>query len=435
MNDKWRKSREYLSRARETLAGGVSSPFRAKIPVPLYFTGGCGPRLTDVDGNSYVDYTLAWGPNILGYRHPAVVEALRKQAEGVHTYGAQHELEFQVSELIHRLVPCAELVAFSSSGTEAVQLALRLARAYTGRNLILKFEGHYHGWVDSVLVSHHPSAAELGPAGSPNVVLESRGQPPNVAENVVAAPWNHVESIDRTFAERGPEIAAVIMEPVLCNSGCLMPSPGYLAEVRDLCRRHGALLIFDEIITGFRIALGGAQQHFGVTPDLATFGKAVGGGVPVSVVAGRRDILEQMITGGVSFGGSFNGNPLVLAGAHATLSEMARDDGAALAQANRIGALLMEGIREAGVRRGVPMTVCGFGAAFAVHFTGRAELRDYRDTLDDDRARLAWFVRALLERGVYMLPDGRMYTSAVHTEREVEETLQAVEQALASAAW
>jgi glutamate-1-semialdehyde 2,1-aminomutase len=435
MDDKWKTSKALLERARKSLAGGVSSPFRAKFPVPLYFTGGDGPRLTDADGNSYIDYTLAWGPNILGYRHPAIVEAVRRQAEGVHTYGAQHELEYLVAEKIQELVPCAELVTFSSSGSEAVQLALRLARAMAGRNLVVKFEGHYHGWMDSVLLSHHPRAEQVGPYESPNVVLESRGQAPNVAENVVVAPWNRIESLERVFSGRGSEIAAVIMEPVLCNSGCLMPEPGYLAAVKDICRRHGAALIFDEIITGFRLAVGGAQQHFGVTPDLATFGKSLGGGLPVSAVAGRRDILELMISGGVSFGGSFNGNPLVLAGAHAALAELSRDGGALLDRANRIGAMLMDGIREAARKRGVPLTVCGFGAAFAVHFTSRSELRDYRDTLEDDRARLEWFVRSLLQRGVYMLPDGRMYTSAVHTEREAEETLQAVEQVLASAAW
>ncbi len=434
MDDRWQKSRALLERARKSLAGGVSSPFRAKFPVPLYFADGRGPRLTDVDGNSYIDYALAWGPNILGYRHPAIVEALRKQAEGPHTYGAQHELEFQVSEMIQRLVPCAERVAYQSSGSEAVQLALRLARAFTGRNLILKFEGHYHGWLDSILVSHHPRADEVGPAEAPNAVLESRGQTPNAVENVIIAPWNRIESVQAAFARGGGEIAAVIMEPVLCNSGGMMPAPGYLQGVREICDRNGALLIFDEVITGFRMGLGGAQEHFGVKPDLATFGKALGGGVALAAVAGRRNILELMFGGGVSFGGSLNGNPLAMAAARATLTELSKDGGAALLRANRIGGLLMEGVRDLARRRGVPLAVCGFGAAFAVHFTSRSELRDYRDALEDDRSRLAEFAPGLLAEGVYILPDGRFYTSAVHTEREVEETLTGVERALASAA-
>lgn len=434
LEERWRKSRENLERARKSLAGGVSSPFRAKFLVPLYFADGYGPRLKDADGNEYIDYVLGWGPNILGYRHPALVDALRRQSDGVHTYGAQHELEFLVSEKIQQLAPCAERVAFSSSGSEAVQLALRLARGFTGRNLILKFEGHYHGWMDSVLLSYHPRADQVGDYESPNVVLESRGQVANAAENVVVAPWNSVESVARVFERRGGEIAGVIMEPVLCNGGCLPPAPGYLEAVAELCRKYGTVLIFDEVITGFRMGPGGAQKHFGVTPDLATFGKAVAGGMALSVVAGRREILDTLFTGGVAFGGSFNGNPMVLAAARATLEELSRDGGAALARANRNGAAVMEGIREIAKRRGVPAVVCGFGAAFSVHFTEKTGLRDYRDTLSDDRDKLARFAKALLAEGVYMLPDGRHYTSTVHTEREVEETLQAVDRALASAA-
>jgi glutamate-1-semialdehyde 2,1-aminomutase len=435
MDDKWPMSRAFLHRAQQSLAGGVSSPFRAKFPVPLYFADGRGPHLIDVDGNRYIDYTLAWGPNILGYRHPAVVEAVRKAAEGPHTYGAEHELEFLVSEKIQQLVPCAERVAFTSSGSEAVQLALRLARAFTGRNLILKFEGHYHGWLDSVLLSHHPRADEVGALEAPNVVLESRGQVSNAAENIVVAPWNRTESVERVFDHRGSEIAAAIMEPVLCNSGCILPAPGYLESVRNICHRFGSLLIFDEVITGFRMAPGGAQSHYNVTPDLATFGKALGGGPVISAVAGRKEILDLMFTGGVSFGGSFNGNPLSMAGAHATLTELSKDGGALLAHANRTGAALMEKIQSAAEKRGLSLLATGFGAAFAVHFTQRTELGHYRDTLEDDRAKLEQFVRGLLAEGVYILPDGRFYVSAVHSETEVEETTQAVEHVLASAAW
>ncbi len=432
--DRWRTSRAYLERARRSLAGGVSSPLRAKFPVPLYFADGHGPHLTDVDGNRYIDYTLGWGPNILGYRHPAIVEAVRKQAERPHTYGAQHELEFLVAEKVQELVPCAERVAFSSSGSEAVQIALRLARAFTGRNLILKFEGHYHGWMDSVLISHHPAAEETGAEEEPNAVIESRGQVANAAGNVVVASWNRVEAVDKVFARSGQQIAAVVMEPVLCNSGGLVPAPGYLEAVRRICVSHGALLIFDEVITGFRMSPGGAQRHFGVTPDLATFGKAIAGGLALSAVAGSRGILELMVEGGVAFGGSLNGNPLSMAGAWATLSELSRDGGAALERANRLGRYLMEGIRDSANRRGVPVQVCGFGAAFAVHFTEKAELTDYRDTLSDDRERLRRFWLQLLEQGVYLLPDGRFYLSTVHTEREIAETLQAVDTALASIA-
>ncbi len=429
MSDKWSRSRQWLERARQSLPLGVSSPFRARFPVPLYFARGSGPYLTDVDGNRYVDYTLGWGPNILGYAHPALVAAVTAQAARGHNYGAQHELEFLVAEKIRELVPCAGRVIFSSSGSEAVQLALRLARAFTGRNLILKFEGHYHGWMDSVLISHHPAAGALGSEEAPCAVLESRGQVPNAADNVIVAVWNRVEAVEAAFARAPAPVAGVIMEPVLCNSGCLMPRPGYLEAVRDICRREGALLIFDEVITGFRMALGGAQEYYGVQPDLAIFGKALGGGLPVSAVAGRPEIMD-LIGDGVAFGGSFNGNPLVLAAAHATLGELSRDQGAALERANRTGRTLMDGIRDAARRCGIPVVVSGFGAAFAVHFTEKPELRDYRDALAGDPQRLARFALALLERGVYILPDGRFYVSVVHGPEEMTRTLEAVESAL-----
>jgi glutamate-1-semialdehyde 2,1-aminomutase len=426
MSELWNTSRELLDRARQSLAGGVSSPFRAKFPVPLYFRDGCGSRLEDEDGNQYIDYALAWGPAILGHRHPRLVEAYRRQAEKPLIYGAQHRLEIEVAERIQAAVPCAERVAFTSSGSEAVQLALRLARAYTGRRLVLKFEGHYHGWFDPVLLSHHPDAADTGPLEHPNVVPESNGQVANAAENVIVLPWNRSDLVEQVFAEHGREIAAVIMEPVLMNSGGILPLPGYLEAVQRIARQHGTLLIFDEIITGFRMALGGAQSVYGVTPDIATFGKAVGGGAPLSVVAGRREILELMFGGGVSFGGTFNGNPVSLAAAAVTLDELARDGGRLLTEANRRGRVLMEGIAAAGGRCGVALTVSGFGAAFAVHFTDRQELVHYRDVLDDNKEALKCFILEALKKGVYLLPDGRFYVSAVHSDADVEETLEAL---------
>ncbi len=425
------RSRALLDRARRSLAGGVSSPVRGTAPVPLYFATGAGPRLRDVDGHWYLNYAAAWGPMILGYSHPALVAAAHRAAERPLSYGAQHELEIAVAERIQAAVPCAERVAFSSSGSEVVQLAHRLARAFTRRTLILKFEGHYHGWIDGALVSYHPREG-LGPREAPRPVPGSFGQVPNVVDNVVVAPWNDLPVLERLFQAHPDRIAAVMMEPVLCNSGCLLPRPGYLAGVRELCRRHGALFVLDEVITGFRIALGGAQAHYGVTPDLATFGKAVAGGAPLSVVAGRREILEQLHGAGVAFGGTFNGNPFSLAIADATLAELARDDGALLVQANRTGAALMEGIRERGRRHGLPLLVTGFGAAFALHFTARPELREYRDTLDDDPELLGLFLRRALEEGLHVVPDGRFYVSAVHTAADVEETLAIVDRVFAT---
>jgi glutamate-1-semialdehyde 2,1-aminomutase len=396
--------------------------------VPLFFKDGYGCRLQDVDNNEYIDYTLAWGPNILGYRHPKIVDAVQKIAEGPHTYGAQHELEYQVAEKIQEIVPCAERVAFTSSGSEAVQLALRLARAFTSRNLILKLEGHYHGWMDSILLSYHPGPNEAGPSKRPCVAPGSRGQVPNAADNMRVEPWNRIDLLEEAFRLEGSSIAAVIMEPVLCNSGCILPLEGYLAGVKNLCKQYGALLIFDEIITGFRMATGGAQQVYEVVPDLATFGKALGGGLPLSAVAGRKEILSLMFGGGVAFGGTFNGNPLSLAAAHATLQELSQDGGALLVRANRIGQGLQQRIREAAERHALPVLITGFGTAFALHHTPRAELREYRDTFEDGLEFLSRFLMSALAEGVYLLPDGRFYVSAVHSESDVEETLEKLEE-------
>jgi glutamate-1-semialdehyde 2,1-aminomutase len=371
---------------------------------------------------------------ILGHKHPAMVDALRKAAERPHNYGAQHELEFVVSEQICRMVPCAERVALTSSGSEAVHLAMRLARAYTGRNLILKFEGHYHGWMDSMLVSYHPSPVDMGPADFPTPVPGSRGQVRNAASNLMVLPWNNEPLVARLFETRGHEIAAVMTEPVLCNSGSLMPADGFLKFLRQVTQQSGSLLMFDEIITGFRIAPGGAQSVFGVTPDLATFGKAIAGGVPLSVVAGRKDILELIVDGGVIFGGTFNGNPLSMAGAHAALTELSRDNGRQLFDAVHLGEQLMNGIREAAKRRGVPLQVTGFGTGFSLHFTKRTELRTYRDTLDDDRELFRLWLLECLEEGIYLLPDGRFYVSIAHSPEHIAKTLEAVDRVLAKCA-
>jgi glutamate-1-semialdehyde 2,1-aminomutase len=430
MNITWNRSQELLERSKLSLTGGVSSPFRGSFAQTLFFKDAQGAKLQDVDGNWYIDQVLAWGPLILGHKHPAIVEAIRTAAENPHNYGAQHELEFVVAEQLCNLIPCAERVALTSSGSEAVQLAMRLARGFTGRNLIVKFEGHYHGWMDSALVSYHPSQSDMGPGDAPRPVLGSAGQVWNAAENLIILPWNDRDALIHQFAQRGHEIAAIITEPILCNSGCLMPDEGFLAELRRITLEHQALLIFDEIITGFRISTGGAQSVFGVTPELPTFGKAVGGGLPLSVVAGRKDLMEQIPARRVLFGGTFNGNSLSLAGAKATLTELSKDDGRPLRDALRCGEALMKGLSDAGKRLGIPIQTTGFGTAFSVHFNERSTMRTYRDTLDDNTEMLRLWLEECLEEGVYLMPDGRIYTSVVHTSNEIERVLEVFELAL-----
>ncbi|MGH9629090.1 MAG: aspartate aminotransferase family protein, partial [Bryobacteraceae bacterium] len=345
------------------------------------------------------------------------------------TYGAQHELEIAVAEKIQSMVPCAERIAFTSSGSEAVQLAHRLARACTGRPLILKFEGHYHGWMDSALLSYKPQAQDVGPLESPRTVRGSRGQVANSEENTIVAPWNRPEILEEILSAHQGKVAAVMMEPVLCNSGCLMPLPGYLERVRELATEHGCLLIFDEVITGFRLSPAGAQGHFGVKPDLATFGKAVAGGVPLSVVAGSADIMEQMFTSGVGFGGTFNGNPLSLAAADFCLDELSRNDGEALCRANRLGERLMTELPQMAATAGLTLKATGFGAAFCLHFTEREVIIDYRDTFEDDRELLNRLVHSALSEGVILVPDGRLYVSTAHEEIDINETVERLDRA------
>ncbi|HYF01302.1 MAG TPA: aspartate aminotransferase family protein, partial [Planctomycetota bacterium] len=273
------KSKALYERSRRVIPGGVSSNIRARWkPFPLFYSHGRGSRIWDVDGHEYIDYVLGRGPLLLGHSPEPVIEAVKRQLDRGLMYAGQHELEIEVAEAVSRMVPCAERVRFSNSGSEAVHMALRLARAATGRVKHVRFEGHYHGWFDNVFYSYAPTLEDAGPRESPRAVPVSKGQPPSDAENVIVLPWNDLALVEKTFREHGPDIAALITEPVMCNSGGILPKPGYLEGLRRLCTRHGVVLIFDEVITGFRVSPGGAQTLFGVTPDLATFAKAVAGG-------------------------------------------------------------------------------------------------------------------------------------------------------------
>jgi glutamate-1-semialdehyde 2,1-aminomutase len=398
-------------------------------PLPLFFRSARGSCVTDVDGSRYLDYSLAWGPLILGHRHPAVIRAVREQLGTFDLLGAQHELEIELAQRICRMVPCAELVALSNTGSEAVQLALRLARAHTKKRKVIKFEGHYHGWMDNILVSYH-SKGDLGLPHEPQLATE--GQSETVRSEVLVLPWNDLERLESTLVEKHQEIAAVILEPILCNSGCLVPRPGYLEGVRKLTTRHGVVLIFDEVITGFRVALGGAQELFRVTPDLATLGKAVGGGFPLSVVAGRKEILRLIPEGHVIHAGTFNGSPVALAAGLATLAVLSARGGAALKRVRHTGETLMRGLRNASRRHEIDLLVNGVGAAFHLSFTRRKEMYDYRDTLDSDTRMRDQFIEGMLQEGVYLLPDGRWYVSAAHSEANVKFTLAAAQKVFAN---
>jgi glutamate-1-semialdehyde 2,1-aminomutase len=420
-------SLDRFQRSCDSLAGGVSTGLRRSArPYPLFMRSGSGAHIQDVDGNTYCDYAMGWGPLILGHAPSLLVDAVTEQLSRGFTYGCQHDLEYEVAERLIRLIPCADLVCFASSGTEIVQLALRLARAATGRTKYVKFEGHYHGWADSVLMSYHPTLEELGRAQG-NPVGAGLGQlPPG---SVTVAEWNNRESVEKIFSTHLGEISAVICEPVLCNSGCIPPDEGFLQFLRDITVDNGAVLIFDEVITGFRLGLGGAQERYGVIPDLATYAKAVGAGMPLSVLAGKRDYMDLIASGKVVHAGTLNGNPVALASAKAALDFLAADSGAVYAGMHRRGEKLRLGLERMLRSVGLPAVTNGEGAVFHISFQDRMP-RTYRDTLAADTALYSDFALALLDEGVLVLPDGRWYLSAAHTEEDIDATLAAARRAV-----
>ncbi len=426
------RTRALFERAQAVIAGGVSSDARRATLLPLYVDRAQGARLWDVDGNEYVDYVLGQGPLILGHSASEVAAAVQAQAGRGQAYSAQHEREVEVAETICRLVPCAERIRFNSVGSEAVHAAWRLARAYTGRDRILKFEGHYHGWLDPALYSVHPPLDQAGPADAPVPVPGSRGQARSGADGLALAPWNDLEALGRVLERHDGEIAAVTLEPILCNTGCISPLPGYLEGVRTLCDEHGAVLIFDEVITGFRVAPGGAQELLGVTPDLAVFGKALAGGYPLSVLAGKAELMDMISRGEVGHAGTFNSNPVAIEAAAATLAQLTRDGGGAYARLFETGAALIDGIRSAAAEAGVPMLVDGPGPIFQLYLTEESEIRDYRAFAATDLAGLQRLQRALLERGVNTIGRGLWFVSTAHGPAEIDQTLAAVRDVLAA---
>jgi len=427
IRQKTQGSWQRFERAQRSLAGGVSSGLRRSArPYPLYFASGQGAQVEDVDGNTYFDYGLAWGPLILGQSPPEIGQAVAAQVRRGLTFGAQHDLEFEVAERLAEVIPCAGLICFANSGTEIVQVALRLARAYTGREKFLKFEGHYHGWDDSVLVSYHPTATEITAfKGAP--IGAGAGQRSH--SDVLVTEWNDREAVEQVFAEHGSEISAVICEPMLCNSGCIPPEPGFLQFLRDITLAKGALLIFDEVITGFRLDLGGAQGLYGVVPDLATYAKAIGGGLPLSALAGKKQFMDLIASGRVVHAGTLNGNPIVLAAAKATLEVLSRDHGAVYADLSRRGRHLRDALVSLLRSKGYNAVGNGEATVFHIAFMDRPARR-YRDLLASDAQLYSDFVLALLDEGVLALPDGRWYISTAHTDEVVDSTLAAVERAL-----
>jgi glutamate-1-semialdehyde 2,1-aminomutase len=420
------RSEELFARAQRTIPGGVNSPVRAFKGVggtPRFIARAAGAHVYDADGKEYVDYVGSWGPMILGHEHPAVVEAIRRQAGIGVSFGAPTELEIEMAELLCSRVPGLEQVRLCNSGTEATMSALRLARACTRRDAIIKFEGCYHGHSDSLLVKAGSGALTLGTPSSPGV-------PADFARHTLTAAYNELSTVESLFWAQPGAIGAVIVEPVAGNMNCVPPAPGFLEGLRALCDKFGALLIFDEVMTGFRVHPGGASARYGVRADLITLGKIIGGGLPVGAFGGRRDLLQQLApVGPVYQAGTLSGNPLAMAAGLATLRLLG--DERLYAQLERTTARLLEGLRAAAQAASVPFTTAQVGSMFGLFFTAEKDIHGYAQVMACDSKRFARFFHGMLEAGVYLAPSAYEagFVSAAHGERELARTLDAAARA------
>jgi glutamate-1-semialdehyde 2,1-aminomutase len=422
----WNRSRAIFRWAEQMLVGGVNSPVRALRAVggePLIIERGRGARLIDADGNEYIDYVCSWGAMILGHAHPAVTAAIIEQAQRGTSYGMTTELEAELAATIIRALPSIEMVRLVSSGTEATMSAIRLARAFTGRDLILKFEGCYHGHADSFLSQAGSGLATLGIAASPGV-------PPSFAELTLHAPYNDPAAVEKLFVAHPKRIAAVIVEPVGANMGVVPPAPGFLEGLRDLTRKNGALLIFDEVITGFRMAYGGAQTVFRIAPDLTTLGKIIGGGLPAAAYGGRREIMRLVAPlGSVYQAGTLSGNPLAMRAGLETLKLLAARS--IYAELDRKAGRLAEGLREALRSSSLAGQVNAVGSLVTLFFSDQP-VKDYDGAKRSDTRRFAAFFSEMLDRGVLLPPSQfeALFVSAAHTDKEIDRTLEACRESL-----
>lgn len=428
--NKYTQSANLLERAKKVMAGGVSSEFRKyNHPHAIFYTHGEGSRVYDVDGNAYLDFTLSQGPLILGHSHPHVLKSVHEYSQQGQLFAGQHIKEIELAETINRLIPSAELMRFCLDGSEAVQTALRVARAKTGRKKFLRFEGHYHGWLDNMCWGiSAPSAAALGSREHPSVFPWTAGLPDRVRDEFIIAPWNDMDVLKKIIAAHHSEIAAIITEPVMCNNGCIMPDEGFLRGLRGICDQYGMALIFDEVITGFRLGLGGAQQYFNISPDLSIFAKAIGSGYPISVIAGKKAWMHLIEEAKVIHAGTMNaGNPTVAA-ALATIEVLEKEN--PYPRMFQYGKKLMEGLRKAAVQYGHSLVIQGPGPMFHIAFTNKTEIKDYRDTLDTDRAKLAKFIAGMHDRGIRIIGRGLWYISTAHTAEDIDHAVNTAAEVL-----
>jgi len=422
-----KRSEQLLARAVQLIPGGVNSPvraFRAVGGTPPFIERGEGSHIWDVDGNEYIDYVGSWGPLIFGHRPQEVLDALQDAIKTGTSFGAPTEREVELAALITELVPSVQKVRLVNSGTEAVMSAIRLARGFTGRDRIVKFDGCYHGHADSLLVRAGSGVATLGLPDSPGV-------PRSLAELTTVLPFNDAGALEAEFQARGDDIACVIVEPIAGNMGCVPPKPGYLATMRALTAKHGALLIFDEVITGFRVGLGGAQQFYSVLPDLTTLGKVIGGGLPVGAYGGRADIMDHVAPAGPVYqAGTLSGNPLAVSAGLASLRRLKREN--PFAMLDRLGGRLERGLKGALEHGGVAGRANRVGSMLTVFFTG-SEVYDFAGARTSDLNRFKSFFNSMLDQGVYLPPSQfeTAFVSTAHTEEDIDRTIEAARKAAA----
>jgi len=425
-----RESKRLLDAASRVIPGGVNSPvraFRAVGGAPPFIARGEGARLWDVDGRTYLDFVASWGPLIHGHAAPAVVEAVTEAARRGTSYGAPTALEVEMAETVTAAYPSMEMVRLVSSGTEAAMSAIRVARGFTGRDVLLKFDGCYHGHADSLLVKAGSGGATFG-------VPDSKGVPAALAELTLTVAFNDLDAVRDLFRRKGDSIAAVIVEPIAGNMGVVPPAPGFLEGLREVTRAHGALLIFDEVITGFRVAYGGAQEKYGVQADLTCLGKIIGGGLPVGAYGGRRQIMSEVSPlGGVYQAGTLSGNPLAVAGGLAAIRGLA--DGRAYVRLETLGARLEQGLRVGADKAGVPLTVNRVGSMLTAFFCA-GPVTDYASARKADTARYARFFSAMLERGMYLAPSQfeAAFVSLAHSDADLETAARAAAESLSTIA-
>jgi glutamate-1-semialdehyde 2,1-aminomutase len=423
------RSSELFEQAQRVIPGGVNSPVRAFRGVggtPLFFKAAQGAWLTDEDDRRYIDYVGSWGPMIAGHSHPAIVKAVQEAASRGLSYGAPTAIEVSMAEKVCRLVPSMESVRMVNSGTEATMTAIRLARGFTGRDLIVKFEGCYHGHADALLVKAGSGALTLGVPSSPGV-------PAAVAENTLTLRFNDIEDVRNTFAVHGERIACIIVEPVAGNMNCILPVPGFLEGLREVCDQYGSVLIFDEVMTGFRVALGGAQEKFGVTPDLTTLGKIIGGGMPVGAFGGRRAIMQHLAPAGPVYqAGTLSGNPVAMA-AGMTMLDIVSEPGFH-ATLEAITTRLTDGLRRVAAEAGIPLATAQAGGMFGFFFTDLPRVDTFEQVMGCDVERFKRFFHFMLQEGVYLAPSAfeAGFVSTAHSEADIDQTLAAAGRAFRS---